>query len=168
MTDSYDSHSGQRLTAIKIKPFTCTTDGSGYWSKVQKETTVTGVSFVTYHNDGISLEYAQLHVAVEGWDMRDGLIYGDNRWLAEFKAQMVAQGYTVTTNANLPSDALDYTEQGMQQENTVSLETHQLSQIISLAGGLPSPTVWMNHETSIIKPWAPKDNSARFQARKNI
>ena len=87
------------------------TAGSGYWSKEAKAVRVTAVSVWT---DG---DYAQVNVFynTDDWNPNvDGLIYTDKTFLEELKAYFATFGVDATD--------LDYSEQGMQDENFVHLE----------------------------------------------
>lgn len=127
-----------KLTSqIKTNAFTANTDGKGLWTTTVRTTTIQSVKSVVYTTSRGSFEDATditsigLEVEVTGWKQGEGLIYGDDLWLAEFKNEMERQGYDMS--------GVDYTEQGMQGEVThlscmVSLETYDPNSAASLMG----------------------------------
>lgn len=126
-----------KLTSqIKTNAFTANTDGKGLWTKTVDTTTIQKVNVVCYVTDGsfqneADVESIGLEVEVTGWKQGQGLIYGDDLWLSEFKAEMERQGYDMS--------GVDYTEQGLQGDVNhlscmVSLETHNPNSAASLMG----------------------------------
>ena len=89
------------------------TDGSGYWSTVVKPVNIVGFDLV-YVND--ERDFGELIVCFDdSWIIEeDGLIYTDKRFLAELRILLNAYG--------LPGDDVEYSEQGMQEYDYVSLE----------------------------------------------
>lgn len=89
------------------------TDGKGFWSRRVAQVTITGVQLRPY-----SATFGELRVYfnTETWNPEtDGLIYTDKTFLAELKDFLTAQG--------LDCSDLDYSEQGMQGDDYVSLDT---------------------------------------------
>jgi hypothetical protein len=62
--------------------------------------------------------WGELRVYFSGWDAKDGLIYTDPQWLMELRQYLREDGFS--EEAVL---ALDYSEQGMQGDDYVSLDT---------------------------------------------
>lgn len=99
-------------TSLKITPFTCRTSGLGLWSSIARNTKVLGVTAISYSSEvdpdnfGSLASYGGFEIHVVGWDFEDGLIYGDDLWITDFKEQMEKQGFIIGT--------IDFTEQGMQ------------------------------------------------------
>lgn len=89
------------------------TDGQGYWSEVPRK--------VTIHKIEIGEEYSNemcLYFTSKSWDIeKHGLIYTDPKFIKQFRAWLVKNGVP----KKIAND-IDYTEQGMQGDNYVSLE----------------------------------------------
>jgi hypothetical protein len=105
------------IKKIKFKPFYCTTSGDGYWSEVEnRKVKVTDIypevvwdKYITFRAD----------FDTKNWKVnRDGLIYTDSRWLREFRQNLIKLGLPKNI-----ANSIDYTEQGMQGNSDVSLET---------------------------------------------
>jgi len=95
--------------------FTCMleTAGDGYWSDVAKTVNVTKIS-VPYVNE--DEDFGELCVYFDKqWDTRkDGLIYTDSQFLTQLKERLTDCGFDATD--------VDYSEQGMQGNDYVSLD----------------------------------------------
>lgn len=89
------------------------TAGDGYWSSVAKSVNVTAIN-VAYIND--EQDFGELRVYFDKhWDTRkDGLIYTDSLFLEQLRAKLTDCGFDATD--------VDYSEQGMQGNNYVSLD----------------------------------------------
>lgn len=89
------------------------TAGDGYWSDVAKPVNVTGIE-VSYINE--DEDFGELVVYFDKqWDTRkDGLIYTDSLFLDML--------HTKLTEAGLDVSDVDYSEQGMQGDDYVSLD----------------------------------------------
>ncbi len=89
------------------------TAGDGYWSDVAKTVTVTKIN-VPYVND--EEDFGELRVYFDKqWDTRkDGLIYTDSLFLSQLRDKLAECGFDATD--------VDYSEQGMQGDNYVSLD----------------------------------------------
>lgn len=98
------------------------TDGlRGLWSIVAKPVTITDMQLGPFIDDefepGGCPEYGELRVQfdVETWDVyKDGLIYTDGGWLKDLRKFLKAHG--------LPGNDVEYSEQGMQGNDYVSLD----------------------------------------------
>ena len=97
------------------------TSGDGYWSNIQRPVLIRDMRIGPFIDDefdaGDSPDYGELCVyfEVQTWDVRKhGLIYTDKRFLKELRAFLKLQG--------LPGDDVEYSEQGMQGDNYVSLD----------------------------------------------
>ena len=89
------------------------TCGDGYWSNVAKAVRITDIQlgWATDERD-----YGELCVYfnTEDWDVeRDGLIYTDSAFLDELRDFLITHEL---------SDDVEYSEQGMQGDNYVSLD----------------------------------------------
>jgi hypothetical protein len=89
------------------------TDGSGYWSNVAKSVEIVNMS-LSYVNDEKDFGELCVYFNTDTWDVdADGLIYTDKAFLEDLKAFLREQGL---------SDVVDYSEQGMQGDDYVSLD----------------------------------------------
>ena len=104
-------------------PIICNTDGKGYWSEETRAVRVNKV-VVSIHRAEVNLYmyHPVLFVNVDAyfpkssWDTNEhGLIYTDSLWLKEFNRKMNA------INPLLFGSGIDYTEQGMQERDYVSM-----------------------------------------------
>ena len=96
-------------------------DGSGLWRAESGATAeITGLE-VPYVNDESSFGELRVFFNAEsptGWDVsKDGLIYTDEGFLEELRFLLVKQGFSVAATKDV-----DYSEQGMQGEDYVSLD----------------------------------------------
>ncbi len=106
------------IKKVKFKPFTCTTSGDGYWSDVEnRKVRVIKITPETIWDKYIIFR-AYFNTKEWRWK-RDGLIYTDSRWLREFQNAFIKLGLPKAL-----AKSIDYTEQGMQGNNYVSLETN--------------------------------------------
>ena len=89
------------------------TVGDGYWSNVAKAVHVTDMQ-LGYINDERDFGELCVYFNTAYWNVDvDGLIYTDSNFLEELRAFLVQHGL---------SDDCDYSEQGMQGTNYVSLD----------------------------------------------
>lgn len=95
----------------------CKTNGSSMWSGMIKSVKIVSIQ-LNYLNT--SKDFGELIAVFDSktWnDSTDGLIYTDNGWLKDFRNNLIKKG--------LPKRAaydIDYSEQGMQGKNYVSLD----------------------------------------------
>ena len=101
--------------------FVTRTDGRGYWSTVaRKSVRINRVTVASVSDDG---EYGELraYFDTKDWDVeKDGLIYSDKTWMNSFRSYMATLGFSVQALVDI-----NYTEQGMQGDNYVSLDVGQ-------------------------------------------
>jgi hypothetical protein len=98
-----------------MQAVTFNTDGSGYWSNEAKAVRITDMRLGYVDEDK---EFGELCVYfnTEDWNVNvDGLIYTDRQFKEELNAFLVAQGLC----------AAEYSEQGMQGDNYVSLDVEE-------------------------------------------
>lgn len=89
------------------------TDGSGYWTEVAKSVQLTGLA-LPYINEEQDFGELKVYFSTRSWDVhKDGLIYTDKRFLKELREFLKTQGL---------SEDVDYSEQGMQGTDYVSLD----------------------------------------------
>jgi len=93
---------------------TCNTAGDGYWSKTAKAVEITGLQ-LSYTNDELDFGELRVRFNTSTWDTStDGLIYTDSLFLEELCELLGDLGFDASD--------VDYSEQGMQGDNYVSLD----------------------------------------------
>ena len=100
--------------------FVTRTDGRGYWSTARKSVRINRVIVASISSDG---EYGELraYFDTKDWNVdSDGLIYSDKTWMNSFRSYMATLGFSVQALVDI-----NYTEQGMQGDNYVSLDVGQ-------------------------------------------
>lgn len=97
---------------------TLNTAGDGYWSQQQRAVNMTNM-LLRVGGDGT---YGELRVFFDSTWVPDmhGLIYTDSLWLTQFRQELVAMGFHELAAADV-----DYSEQGMQGDDYVSLDVFQ-------------------------------------------
>ena len=108
-------------------PLLCMTKGDGYWSNASP-TTVTiskvemevGEAYVDLYNYGVFLPiYLKAFFPKKSWNTdKQGLIYTDSLWIKDFREQFKTRFPAMAWMAG----KINYTEQGMQGDNYVSLD----------------------------------------------
>ena len=90
------------------------TAGDGYWSTVSAPVRVTKLR-VPYVNDEEDFGELRVYFDTDTWDVRkDGLIYTDSVFIRQLRDQLQDAGFEAAD--------IDYSEQGMQGDNYVSLD----------------------------------------------
>ncbi len=90
------------------------TSGGGYWSNVAKPVVITNMR-VAYVNDENDFGELRVYFDTKTWDVNeDGLIYTDKGFMTDLRNFLALQGLN-----NLD---VEYSEQGMQGDNYVSLD----------------------------------------------
>lgn len=110
-------------TTDKVLKFSKTlwTAGNGLWSDREAAVKVTHLSLRadTYNNGKTLYGELRVHFDPKSWNInKDGLIYTDRLFLNQLKTALVRRG--------LPSLGVDYSEQGMQGKDYVSLDVGDL------------------------------------------
>ena len=91
-----------------------TTSGDGLWSRAIKNVRIVDMT-VPYVNDERDFGELKVHFNTEDWDVeKDGLIYTDRGFMTDLRNFLVLHG--------LDNLDVDYSEQGMQGEDYVSLD----------------------------------------------
>jgi len=91
---------------------TLNTNGRGYWSRAVKAVRIVDMR-LGYVSDEKDFGELCVYFNTQDWDVNtDGLIYTDKQFKQELNAFLVAQGLC----------AVEYSEQGMQGDNYVSLD----------------------------------------------
>jgi hypothetical protein len=89
------------------------TAGDGYWSNVAKAVHVTDMQ-LAYINDERDFGELRVYFNTKFWDVNtDGLIYTDSAFIEDLRDFLITHDL---------SDDCDYSEQGMQGDNYVSLD----------------------------------------------
>jgi hypothetical protein len=102
---------------INISPAVLNTDGNGLWSQLAGPVHVTGAE-LGYINE--EADFAELRVSFDSskWDiLQNGLIYTDEQFLEELRNLLRKNGFSTDAVADI-----DYSEQGMQGHDYVSLD----------------------------------------------
>jgi hypothetical protein len=90
------------------------TSGTGFWSGDIKPVVITDMQ-VAYINDRQDFGELRVFFDTQSWNTGDsGLIYTDSQWIQDLRRFLNSHG--------LPGDDVDYSEQGMQGDNYVSLD----------------------------------------------
>ena len=90
------------------------TDGSGYWSRHSTKVLINGLD-LSYTNTKETFGELRVYFDTNSWFIDDhGLIYTDRLFLNELRALL--------RSLNLNPEDVDYSEQGMQGEDYVSLD----------------------------------------------
>ena len=93
---------------------TLNTNGKGYWSGARKAVTCKGIA-VPYINDEETFGELRVYFDKATWNVEaDGLIYTDPLFIKELREKL--------HEAGLAGNDVDYSEQGMQGSNYVSLD----------------------------------------------
>ena len=93
---------------------TFNTAGDGYWSDVAKSVQTTRIS-LPYVNDEQDFGELRVYFDTKQWDVNeDGLIYTDSQFLKELRAKL--------NDIGMVGADVDYSEQGMQGDDYVSLD----------------------------------------------
>jgi len=99
---------------IKTPGVVCNTNGTGYWSSEKR---AVGIKDIQIDSTDDDLVYCDIfvHFKRKDWNTeKHGLIYTDRQWLKEFRK--------VCDSLGLPGSDVNYTEQGMQGNDYVSLQ----------------------------------------------
>lgn len=107
-------------------PMICSTNGKGLWSsdirttpifKIEMEVGGSYLNLFTY--SPVLPIHLKVYFPKKSWDLeKNGLIYTDKKWIKEFR-----EGFKASfPHLSWLASHIDYTEQGMQGVNYVSLE----------------------------------------------
>lgn len=95
-----------------MQKITFNTAGDGYWSNVAKTVEIVDMQ-VTYCDEEKDFGELRVYFNTDTWNVdEDGLIYTDSLFESELNEFLLAQGL----------DTADYSEQGMQGDDYVSLD----------------------------------------------
>ena len=100
-----------------MKSFILETDGKGFWSRKKKKVKIVSIgssdTYAKYDTNEICLYFSK-----KSWDIeKDGLIYTDRKFINGFRKYLASKGVPRKITMDI-----DYTEQGMQGDDYVSLE----------------------------------------------
>jgi len=97
--------------------FRTQTNGTGYWSGAEKFVTINRIR-LAYLDEEDGFGELRAYFDSADWDVpTEGLIYTDKGWMKSFKACMATLGFS-----DRALDDLDYSEQGMQTREYVSMD----------------------------------------------
>ena len=110
------------------------TCGDGYWSEAVKQVEVTEMGmYVGSDEDGYSGDFYVLYEETTWNDDEDGLIYTDSAFLDATRLALadalVKMGFDVNVAQEL-ADAVNYSEQGMQDYGRVSFDAYELAEAL--------------------------------------
>jgi hypothetical protein len=92
------------------------TDGRGLWSNTAAAVAVVGAA-LSYENDEGDFGELRIYFDTKSWDVNKlGLIYTDRLFLSELRAALRDAGLSIN---------VEYSEQGMQGDNYVSLDVEE-------------------------------------------
>lgn len=95
----------------------CSTRGDGYWSNCARKVSLTKAR-LAYLDDDNDFGELRVYFDTKSWDVEEhGLIYTDSMFLKELRALLETLGF-----AKQEAKDVDYSEQGMQGDNYVSLD----------------------------------------------
>lgn len=110
-----------------VKSITATTNGKGYWSDVKRSVRITEIEIESITDDNAdeidvgdktqipAMMYLRVYFNRKDWNTeKHGLIYTDDKWIAQLRKGLREIG--------VDAAGLDYTEQGMQGDDYVSLD----------------------------------------------
>ena len=120
MRDINETVAGKSGIKSKIKTLTASTNGKGYYTDQAKKVRITEIRISRYMRSKNVRDKPLLQMEVyfntKDWNTKkDDLIYGDEKWISELRKGLQSIGFVAT--------GLDYTEQGMQEDDFVSVET---------------------------------------------
>lgn len=91
------------------------TGGGGYWSRLIRPVLISEITVVQFNEE---IGELRAHFISGEWNCDEfGLIYTDKKWIATFREELVKLGFSQEA-----VDSIDYSEQGMQGVNYVSLD----------------------------------------------
>jgi len=96
--------------------WTASTIGDGYWSKVARDVRIERIH-LGYVNKDLSFGELRVYFDTKTWtvgEQGDGLIYTDSQFLDQLKDHLFLAGFDTID--------VDYSEQGMQGDDYVSLD----------------------------------------------
>ena len=119
-----------------------TTCGDGYWSETAKEVFVESIQmFISaeqevYSDGTVSDYYGDGDLAVcydtATWDDNElGLIYTDSAFLECLRTELIKAGISIEA-----AEAVEYSEQGMQDEGRVSCDAYELAHYVRARMGV--------------------------------
>jgi hypothetical protein len=100
-------------TVIKTPGAICSTSGTGHWTSEKRQVGIKSIE-LCYTDDELGFANIVAFFKTGDWNTeKHGLIYTDRKWLANFRK--------LCNSLGLPGCDVDYTEQGMQGTDYVSL-----------------------------------------------
>lgn len=97
------------------------TSGKGLWSSRAAEVRSTHADIPDCYSSVDSFAELRVYFHSQDWNVdQDGLIYTDPMWIEDLRRDLIQLGYSPAA-----VNAVDYSEQGMQGDNYVSLDCEQ-------------------------------------------
>ena len=119
-----------------VKSITATTNGKGFWSGEKRKVKIDSIEIDSItDDDGVEIDvgdktqtpemlYLRVFFNRKDWNVeKHGLIYTDEKWIAQLRKGLREIGVTAT--------GLEYTEQGMQGDDYVSLSIYKKPKTIA-------------------------------------
>ena len=96
---------------------TCNTNGKGLWSRSQRKINHKKIEINTFC-DNFSFYELRVFFNKKDWNVdKHGLVYTDPLWIKEFRQGLVNMGFSKASVKDC-----DYSEQGMQSDDYISLD----------------------------------------------
>lgn len=123
MKVSYISNNYHHILNIKPSKFICETNGKGLWSSEKRKVNCSSIKLYLIDDESFNEKFGlgelRVYFSFKDWNTRNhGLIYTDPAWLKDLRDYLISIGFT---SASVKS--IDYSEQGMQGDDYVSLDT---------------------------------------------
>jgi hypothetical protein len=119
-----------------VKNITAATNGKGFWSDVKRKVKIESIEIDSITDDNADeidprdktqtpvMMYLRVYFDRKSWNVeKHGLIYTDEKWIAELRKGLRLIGVTAT--------GLEYTEQGMQGDDYVSVSVYKKPKTIA-------------------------------------
>jgi hypothetical protein len=119
-----------------VKSISATTNGKGYWSDVKRKVKIEAIEIDGITDDNFDeidprdktqipvMMYLRVYFNRKSWNTEThGLIYTDKKWITELRKGLREIG--------VEAAGLDYTEQGMQGDDYVSLSIYKKPKTIA-------------------------------------
>ena len=113
-----------------------TTCGDGFWSDIAKEVFVESINMFIASDGSIDSDYCdgdlQAYFTEATWDADElGLIYTDSAFLECLRTELIKAGISIEA-----AEAVEYSEQGMQDEGRVSCDAYELAHYVRARMGV--------------------------------
>ena len=160
MRDINETVAGKSGIKSKIKTLTASTNGKGYYTDQAKKVRITEIRISRYvRSKNKPLLQMEVYFNTKDWNTKkDDLIYGDEKWISELRKGLQSIGFIAT--------GLDYTEQGMQEDDFVSVETSNKAAVESFLSKLVNKNQIKDIETGFDEAADEELDEANWRLRK--